>query len=243
MPCLLRKSLHTFLDDLNRLIGIEIAATKESADTNGQETIIKSENIKTTILISAIALIVIAAFIAIIYVPKFIVNRLIDVYKTTDEIAAGNLDIDIKQSGRDELAKMAQALVKFRDNAKERIKLEEEQKQAEARQAKERKDAMMHMASQFEAQVGEISQTVVSAVQQMQTMTKQLSGTINSTSEKSVSVADAANQTSANVQTVAAAVEEMNASINDISANITSTMQTSKQYSASALNLKVSWIF
>lgn len=219
------------LGNLKTNIEDQLRRIEQDANNDGSHAVMKSDDIKNTVMLLTVLLVGMALGISILYVRPFIVRRLIDVYHTTEKIASGDLEANIKQSGSDELSKMAHALVKFRDNAKERIVLENEQKQAEARQVEERKKTMLAMAAHFEKEVGEIVNVVVEAAQHMHSMIEQLTGTIDNTSNKSQLVADAATQASANVQTVAAATEQMNASIQEIASSITRTSQTSQQCS------------
>ncbi|MFP4385759.1 MAG: methyl-accepting chemotaxis protein [Alphaproteobacteria bacterium] len=231
----LSKQLNFILADLGRIIDEEIAMVKTEAQEDGAIALNTSKRVQRTVLILSIALVVAALAINIFYVRTVIVKRLVNICNITEKIAAGDLKTDIKASGSDELAKMAHALVQFRDNAKERIALEEQQKEAEKFQAAERKKAMMDMADNFESKVGEIISTVVQASQNMQEMTNNLSDIVNSTTDKSNSVAQSSEDATGNVQTVAAAVEELSASVQEISGNVEYTAQTSKKCSSSAI--------
>ncbi|MFP4098607.1 MAG: methyl-accepting chemotaxis protein [Alphaproteobacteria bacterium] len=231
----LSKQLNFILADLGRIIDEEFAMVKTEAQEDGAIALNTSKRVQRTVLILSIALVVAALAINIFYVRTVIVKRLVNICNITEKIAAGDLETDIKAYGSDELAKMAHALVQFRDNAKERIALEEQQKEAEKFQAAERKKAMMDMADNFESKVGEIISTVVQASQNMQEMTNNLSDIVNSTTDKSNSVAQSSEDATGNVQTVAAAVEELSASVQEISGNVEYTAQTSKKCSSSAI--------
>lgn len=211
-----------------------VTVVEDGAVEEGEGALKQAQNIQSMVMVLAVILIVAAFAINWFYVKPVIVKRLIAVYHITEKIAKGDLDVEIKNFGTDELGKMSEALVLFRDNAKERIKLEEEQKEQEKRQAEDRKQTMMMMADQFEQQVGAIVTAVANAAQGMQDMTGQLSTAIDNSSEKSNSVATAATQASQNVQTVSAAAEQMSASIREISSNIQNTVNTSQSCAAAA---------
>ena len=224
----LSNQLYEILDRLQTDIQAQSQIIEETARSKSENAVASSENIKNTILLMTFLLIVAALATGPLYVRPAIVSRLIDVYKATEKIASGDLEPQIKTSGGDELSKMADALILFRDNEKARIKLEEEQKQAERKQAEDRKKAMMALADQFEEQVGQIVETVARASQEMQKMTGHLSETIQNTSTRSDTVLAAAEQASQNVQAVAAATEEMSMSIREISGNVLNTADTAK---------------
>lgn len=231
----LSKDLNNILDTLKQNIESELSMIEEIAGESGKIVIERTQSIQQTILLLSSILVAVAAGISVFYVRPVIVGRLINIYKTMEKVANGNLDVDIKKSGSDELAKMAEALLLFRDNARERNALEQEQKEAEHRQEADRKKTMMMIANRFEEQTGEITAIVASAAQEMQHMTGTLATTINSTSSKSDSVANAATQASNNVQTVAAAAEEMNMSVREIATNVTNTVETSERCAKSAI--------
>jgi methyl-accepting chemotaxis protein len=224
----LSNQLNEALGQLQSSLQKQSLQIEDDASVKGEQAVASSNKIKSTTLLMTCLLIVVALATGFLYVRPAIVNRLIDVYHATEEIASGNLETEIKTSGNDELAKMADALVQFRDNEKARIKLEEEQKQAELKQAEDRKKAMMALADQFEEQVGQIVKTVARASQEMQKMTGHLSETIQNTSTRSDTVLAAAEQASQNVQAVAAATEQMSMSIREISGNVLNTADTAK---------------
>jgi methyl-accepting chemotaxis protein len=71
------------------------------------------------------------------------------------ELAAGKLDVEVPGVGnRDEIGEMADAVEVFKTNAVARLRLEAEQKEAEAGAAVKRRADMRHLADQFEATVG-----------------------------------------------------------------------------------------
>lgn len=224
----LTKELNNTLNNLQSDVQERSLQIKTTAQNDGQNAIILSKNIKDTILTMTALLLIVALATGILYVRPAIVKRFIAVYHVTEKIAAGDLEIEIKKSGTDELAQMSEALIHFRDNAKARLELEEEQKETEARQAEDRKQTMIMMADQFEEQVGKIVETVAGAAHKMQQMTEQLSQTIQNASSRSDTVVQAASQASNNVQALAAATEEMSASIREISGNVSDTADKTK---------------
>lgn len=230
----LSKKLNNSLTILKDNIESEIKIIEEISTKSGNNVINSTDEIKNTIIILSGALVTVALGIGLFYVRPFIVDRLINIHKSMEQVASGDLDIDIKTTGSDELTKMASALLLFRDNAKERNALEQEQKEAEARQAEDRKKTMMMIADQFEEQIGQITTLVAQSAQEMQHMAGALSTTITNTSTKSNSVASAASQASTNVQTVAAAAEQMNMSVREIASNISDTVTTSEKCARSA---------
>ncbi|PCJ99343.1 MAG: hypothetical protein COA45_04695 [Zetaproteobacteria bacterium] len=222
------------LKSMQENVAEKTSVIKENAQLSGANAIELSNNIQGIIIGASVLLLVMGMSISVFYVRPAIVKRVLAIYEATTRIADGDLDTKIEQTGNDELTKIAEALVTFKDNILENRKLEEAQKAAKLEQEQNRKDAMLMMADQFETQVGEIVEEVANAAQEMQVMTERLSDIIQSTSERSDLVSAAANKATDNVQTVAAATEEMSASIKEISFNVTDTVATAQKCSDSA---------
>ncbi|MCK5168056.1 MAG: HAMP domain-containing protein, partial [Rhodospirillaceae bacterium] len=117
------------------------------------------------------------------------------------KLADGNLETEVPALNKtDEIGNMAQAVQVFKDNAIEVKRLGEEQKAAEERAEREKRDLMMTMADNFEASVGGVVNSVSSASTEMQSSAQSVSGTAEETSKQSTIVAAAAEEASTNVQ-------------------------------------------
>ena len=125
----------------------------------------------------------------------------------------------------DEIGEMAQAVQIFKDNAIEKIRLEEEQVEAQKRAEDEKREAMYKLADRFEGQVKDVVDGVSSSATEMQATAQQMSAIAEETSRQSANVASASEQATANVQTVAATAEELSASIAEIGRQV---MQSAK---------------
>lgn len=96
----------------------------------------------------------------------------------------------------------------------------ESKKDIEARAAAQRKADMYKLASDFEAAVGEIIETVASASTELEASAGTLTHTADETQQLSVAVASASEEASTNVQSVASATEELSSSITEISRQV-----------------------
>ena len=133
-------------------------------------------------------------------------------------LSADDSDISVPYRERgDEIGEMARAVEIFRVNAVEKAALEQRQKEAEGRAEAEKRAAMHTLAGEFEADVGEIVQSVSSAATAMQSTSQSMSAIAEETSSQAATVSSAAEEASANVQTVAASAEELGSSIAEIS--------------------------
>ncbi len=166
------------------------------------------------------------------------------------EIAHGDLESEIKGTARqDEIGLMARSLQMFKEAAIEKVRLEEEQKQAaekrrlrkereaesmrEAEQAErlreeertelareERRADMLALADDFESSVMDIVASVAAASGAMETKARDMSTVAEETTHQATSVSAASEQATANVQTVASAAEELSASVKEISEQV-----------------------
>ncbi len=132
-------------------------------------------------------------------------------------LADGDLEIDIPaRERRDEIGRMAEAVLVFKDNLLRVKRLEADQAEQKRRAEEERRAAMRKMADSFEESVGKVVQTVTSAATELQAAAGQMAAAATETSAQATTVAASAQQASANVQTVAAATEELATSITEI---------------------------
>ena len=156
-----------------------------------------------------------------IFVARRITAPLQRMTVTMNDLASGNLDVEVAGIGRsDEVGEMAKAVEVFKSNAVARRVLEAEQREAEIRIVASRKADMNKMADDFEAAVGQIVDAVSSASGQLEVS----AGTLTSTAERAqvltTTVAAASEEASTNVQSVASATEEMASSVNEISRQV-----------------------
>lgn len=133
-------------------------------------------------------------------------------------LAEGDLTVTVTDDDRrDEIGALARALQIFKTNALEMERMRRAQEESERQAAAQRRQTMMQMADTFERTVKGIVDTVATAATGMRDAATELTATAHEASERSLLVASASEQASANVQTVATATEELSASISDIS--------------------------
>jgi methyl-accepting chemotaxis protein len=218
------------------------ASLKKASDTNKVDTI---QNIGATVtgqeIIAGLALLfgVLIAFL----VGRSIIKPVAGMTTAMTRLAAGDNAVEIpSRDSTDEIGDMAKAVEVFKQNAIARIRLEGEQKSAEARTAAEKKaieereaaekkaaaereeatrKATMHkLATEFEAAVGTIIDTVSSASTELEAAAGTLTKTADTTQQLSGMVAAASEEASSNVQSVASATEEMTSSVSEISRQV-----------------------
>ncbi|BBF91822.1 methyl-accepting chemotaxis protein [Blastochloris tepida] len=161
-----------------------------------------------------IALGVLAGFV----VGQFgIVKPIRDLVAALQRLASGDYSLEVQGADRkDEVGEVARTARVFRENGLANQRMQQEQKDAEARAAAEKKQAMHQLAESFERAVGGIIGAVSSASSQLQGAAQTMSAAAEQTNRQSVAVASASEEASSNVQTVASAAEELATSVAEI---------------------------
>lgn len=155
------------------------------------------------------------------------------------ELERENLSVEVAYTDRgDELGEMARSVEHFKNQMIKVKELEAEQARQQEIIDRERKNAMLQMADNFEGTVGGVVQTVSSAATELNSSANQMSSTASQTSSQATSVAAAAEQASANVQTVAAAAEELVASEEEISRHVHQSSTIADQAADQAASTK-----
>jgi methyl-accepting chemotaxis protein len=179
---------------------------------------LEDEATRALAALSAIIAVGCALSIAIVmFIARGITRPLNAMTRAMGDLAAGDLAAVVPGLRRkDEVGEMAQAVEVFKANAIERVRLEAEQKENEARAAARRKAEMHKLADGFEAAVGGVVNCVSSASTELEAAASALTRTAETTQQLSGAVAAASEQASGNVQSVASATNEMAASVNEI---------------------------
>lgn len=190
-------------------------------------------------IIQIAGLFLFALVVMVFAMRKYIVGPLLGMTKQMQEIARGQLDLDITGLGRDdEIGGMAQALEVFK------LALIENQKN-EADQRLKREQELAHverldqMLKSFEGNINEVVANVSSSAMEMRTYAATLTQTAEGANSRASSVAAASEQAAANVSTVAAATEELTSSIHEINRQVsgsTNVAHAAVEQAASANN-------
>ncbi|MFZ4806144.1 MAG: methyl-accepting chemotaxis protein [Hyphomicrobiaceae bacterium] len=193
----------------------------------------KAQAISIMLAISGTILLFVASTVAVVIFG--LVRPMEGLRRAMQHLAAGNHATTIPSANRhDEIGDMAKTLAVFRDNlaATERMRIE--QKDAEVRQAAQRKLEMQQLANSFEQAVGSIVSIVASAATELGQTAEQLTGTARTTSDRSQAVAQASEEASRNVMTVATAAEQLSGSIREISAQVSKSSSMASKAASDA---------
>jgi len=133
------------------------------------------------------------------------------------KVAAGDLSVDAGYAERhDEIGSLAGALATFKQQAVEKARIEQQERERNAGTAT-RQQAIEGYIGEFESQVRGMLAQLGDASNQMRTTSDGMSAVSTQTNASVQIAAKASGEASVNVQSVASAAEELSASINDIS--------------------------
>tara|TARA_B100000674_G_scaffold409211_1_gene356713 strand:+ start:5678 stop:7360 length:1683 start_codon:yes stop_codon:yes gene_type:complete len=135
-------------------------------------------------------------------------------------LASGNLDIETLDMKRaDEVGAMAKSLEVFRENARERARMAEQEK-VEAKRQVERSQRMGTLTKGFDDKIQDVLQAVNAALNDVRSASETLTSHAQRANQDAQDVAEQAQESSTNIETVASATAQLSASISEISSQI-----------------------
>ena len=139
-------------------------------------------------------------------------------------LASGSTSGEIEGTGRaDEIGEMSRAVVVFRDNAVERMRLEE-QARAEGAERSRRQRHVEDLIAGFRTVAERMLRDLQLQAGNLQSTAQSLSNVADQSAGQAVEAARASQEASANVSTVAASAEELSASIREIAERVAQTV-------------------
>jgi methyl-accepting chemotaxis protein len=169
--------------------------------------------LNVTLLASALVL----AIGSMMVVGRRVIKPLHAIRDAMLKVAAGDLAVGADYAERhDEIGALAGALATFKQQAVEKLRIEQQERERNAGTAT-RQQAIEAYIGEFEDQVRETLQQLGDASNQMRTTSDGMSAVSTQTNASVQIAAKASGEASMNVQSVASASEQLSASINDIS--------------------------
>jgi methyl-accepting chemotaxis protein len=187
-------------------------AAKEHT-ANQHSAALRSLVLQLVLLLSAVTL----TFGAMIAVSRRVIVPLHNIRDAMLKVASGDLTVDTGYGQRsDEIGALAGALETFKQQATDKLRIEEQERLRNAGAATRQK-AVETYVGDFEGMVRQTLQRLGDASGQMRTTSSGLSAVSRQTNERVQVAEKASGEASMSVESVASAAEELSASINDIS--------------------------
>jgi len=169
--------------------------------------------VELLLLLTAIGL----TFGAMVMVSRRVITPLHNMRDAMLKVAAGDLTVDSGYSDRrDEIGALAGALETFKQQAVDKLRIEEQEREHNAGTVARQRAIEAHV-SDFEGVVRQTLQQLSDASQQMRQTSSGLSEVARQTNARVEVTQRASGDASTSVESVASAAEELSASINDIS--------------------------
>ncbi len=147
-----------------------------------------------------------------------------NVVHALNRLAQDDTSVQLNVRSRDEIGALAAAFEAFREKTIEIKRLQAQAKEEEERIEQEKRDATLRLADSLESTVKGVSDSIATAVKELEATAQMMARNANDTSSTANTVAAAAEESSRGVQTVASAAEELSASIAEISRQVTAAL-------------------
>ena len=217
-----REAMDALTDAITAYVGATDAAVNERS-AEAQEIANASS---LAMMIGAALGAILALVLSVLFGRIQIVTPIKRVVSDIGRLARGEIDFEVTGADRgDEIGDLNRALVKFQEDARERLELVAKQEE-EAQRKLKRAQEVQELTNAFQARIDEAISTLASAAQEMEATATSMSSTAEETSAETQSVSSLTTQTSANVQTVATATEELSTAIAEVSSQIARTAPT-----------------
>lgn len=169
-------------------------------------------------------------------IHKLVIVRVQAVTKTMLDLARGDIYVAIPFSkGRDELARMGQAINVFRENASQRQRLEAEARADEQKRIRHQSKTE-ELIDDFRNHVGSLLKKTTSDAARMQATAASLGGIAEASLSNANEATDAANESADSVSTVADSASRIALSINEVADRVSYSAEVVGRASQSALS-------
>ncbi len=192
---------------------IELARTQERAASH---TLASSQVTTKTVIIAAGTLVLLLSLGFSWLIGRSITKPIVELGRVMRALADGKTDTHIPAtSAKDEIGAMARTVLVFRDNAKERERLEKQQGETAAQ--RERHSANVdHLVREFAETANTGLASVRGAAKRLAESADQLSQTAEQVGTQAESAGRAAGAASSNVSQAAAAAEQLSSSVSEV---------------------------
>lgn len=177
----------------------------------------------------SILLILLVGAVAMFFIVRSVTRPVAALLGDANKLAEGDTQVSFANAkGTDEVGQITTAVLRFRDNISEQLKLREQSDAAREKDVK-RQEAVEQLVKDFRGEVEFALNSVDGEADQMRGTAKSLSDVASNTTDKAKSATNASNTTSDNVQAVAKATIELTSSVEDIAARVRDTKQIVNQ--------------
>jgi methyl-accepting chemotaxis protein len=213
----------------NKIVGFFTVAWSFEASNASLRSSLVNEMVLAAVIVAAVVTLL------LLMLRHMVIKPVHGMTSAMTDLADGHLDVQIPIHARnDEIGAMSRALATFRENARERLRLQSDNERQKLEAEENRRAGMRRLAETFDATVRGVVDAVASAARQMQGSARNLSAIAGQTSSQANQVASASEQALANVGTVASATEELSGSIGEIGRQVADSARMARSAVAEA---------
>jgi methyl-accepting chemotaxis protein len=246
--------------DLEGSVGLLVSNSESSMTIGTNNLLDEIEHNRNLLIIVAVVSLLVAGMIAYFYVQRSLIRRLTTLGSTMERLSSGDNQVDVAAAeDRDEVGKMARAVLVFRDAAVEKIRLEgeadaqrkgadEERRRNEAvqaRHAEEQARAIQSLAEGlrklsdgelafrltdgFTDEYVRIKEDFNAAMERLQETMGAIVGSVREVSNAAVEISASTTDLSQRTEEQAASLEETSASMEEIAATVKKNAENAQQ--------------
>lgn len=184
----------------------------DNSAANALSQVVRDQQV---IALIGIAVLVISLLILIFYVRGNLIKRLLRVIDGMRRVANGDLSTEVRDTGRDEIGRMAEILGQFRETSLAAQRAEENVAREREIAETERRRAMLELAGAFEASVMQVAKDVSREAENIQTTSNQVREQAEIASSNATGVAGASEEISINMASVSDAAQSLSERVRD----------------------------
>jgi len=184
----------------------------DNSAANALSQVVRDQQV---IALIGIAVLVISLLILIFYVRGNLIKRLLRVIDGMRRVANGDLSTEVRDTGRDEIGRMAEILGQFRETCLAAQRAEENVAREREIAETERRRAMLELADAFEASVMQVAKDVSREAENIQTTSNQVREQAEIASSNATGVAGASEEISINMASVSDAAQSLSERVRD----------------------------
>ena len=200
---------------LSHSIALMVDTKRIEVDASAADALSQVVRDQQLIAIISAAVLVISLAILIFYVRGNLIKRLLRVIDGMRKVANGDLSTEVKDTGRDEIGRMAEILGQFRETSLAAQQAEEKvAREREHAEAKRRRD-MLDLADAFEASIMQVAEGVAREAENIQSTSNQVRDRAQVASTNATGVAGASEEISINMASVSDAAQSLSERVRD----------------------------
>ncbi|KZB57014.1 methyl-accepting chemotaxis protein [Thalassospira xiamenensis] len=184
----------------------------DNSAANALSLVVRDQQV---IALIGIAVLLISLLILIFYVRGNLIKRLLRVIDGMRRVANGDLSTEVRDTGRDEIGRMAEILGQFRETSLAAQRAEENVAREREIAETERRRAMLELADAFEASVMQVAKDVSREAENIQTTSNQVREQAEIASGNATGVAGASEEISINMASVSDAAQSLSERVRD----------------------------